>query len=430
MSQAVLEQIQNEADTSLETTACDRDVYTYASTEPLKVIGACKMRVLVKETGKSTDAMFVIIPGRYVTLLGRSTSEVLGILKVGLQVNGCDMQYKSFPELKEKYPEVFTGLGKLNDYQLKLHIDDSVAPVAQAVRRIPFSLREHVIDKLAEFEHLDVVEEEEKRPKTKQTQRKKQTSEPAGSDSKNADEGSVRKDDANGDACDASENSDYDDTDMHDHLSEWFTIDESHQSKESKRQLPVTKEQLYKEQLKLFDALPITKIPEARARKKQKSTQKVEKVRKKAKPIHRRKCRQKQYADERRAAKTTDIEGDKMLLGQRRETKLSPHFEPNPYRVIEKDGNAIVIQDAQGQTKMRNVGQMTKFVEADPVVMFGASQGETVDNPSDETFTETELSLTLNPVTSVTPSPVKLSLDGSRAQRQKSAPRWLQDFVV
>ena len=70
---------------------------------PLKVIGVCKMRVLVKETGKSTDAMFVIIPGRYVTLLGRSTSEVLGILKMGIQVNGCDMQYpgyKGFPELK------------------------------------------------------------------------------------------------------------------------------------------------------------------------------------------------------------------------------------------------------------------------------------------------------------------------------------------
>ena len=65
-----------------------------------------------------------------------------------------------------------------------------------------------------------------------------------------------------------------------------------------------------------------------------------------------------------------------MLLGQRRETKLSPHFEPNPYRFIEKGGNAIVIQDAQGQTKMRNVGQMKKFVEADPVVMSGASQGE------------------------------------------------------
>ena len=158
MSQAVLEQIQNEADTCLETTVCDRDVYTYASTEPLKVIGVCKMRVLVKETGKSTDAMFVIIPESHVTLLGRSTSDVLGILKVGLQVNGCDVQYKGFPELKAKYPEVFTGLGKLNDYQLKLHVDDSVAPVAQAVRRIPFSRCKKVIDKLDELERLDVIE--------------------------------------------------------------------------------------------------------------------------------------------------------------------------------------------------------------------------------------------------------------------------------
>ena len=93
------------------------------------------MRVLVKETGKSTDAMFVImfviIPESHVTHLGCSTSEVLGVLNVGLQVNGCDMQYKGFPELKEKYPEVFTGLGKLNNYQLKLHVDDSFAPVAQ-----------------------------------------------------------------------------------------------------------------------------------------------------------------------------------------------------------------------------------------------------------------------------------------------------------
>ena len=101
---------------------------------------------------------------------------------------------------------------------------------------------------------------------------------------------------------------------------------------------------------------------------------------------------------------------------------LSTHFEPNTYRVIEKDGNVIVIQDAQVQTKMRNVGHMKKFVDADPVVMSGASQGETANDPS-ETVTETELSLTPNPVTSVTPSQVKLRLDGSRASREKSVPR-------
>ena len=64
------------------------------------------MRVLA---GKSTDAMFVIIPGRYVTLLGRRTSEVLGVLKVGLQVNGCDMQCKRFPELYRKKGGVIIG---------------------------------------------------------------------------------------------------------------------------------------------------------------------------------------------------------------------------------------------------------------------------------------------------------------------------------
>ena len=153
-------------------------------------------------------------------------------------------------------------------------LDDSVAQVAQAVRRIPFSRRKKVIDKLDELERLDVIEKAEKRQKTKQTQRKKQTSE--GSDSKNAEEGSVSNDDANGDACEASENRDYDDTDMHDHLSEWFTIDESHQSK---RQLPVTKEQLYKERLKSIDARPIKRLQrreQERSRSRQRRWRKCE----------------------------------------------------------------------------------------------------------------------------------------------------------
>ena len=141
-----------------------------------------------------------------------------------------------------------------------------------------------MIYKLDELDRLDVIKEAEERHKMNQTHTRKHTWEPVGSDSKNAEEGSVSSDDADGDACEATENRDYDDTDVHDHLSEWFAIDESRQSKESKRQLLKTKEQLHKEQLKLIDARPINKIAEARARKKQKSTKKVEKVRKKAPP--------------------------------------------------------------------------------------------------------------------------------------------------
>ncbi|KAL9987020.1 hypothetical protein ACROYT_G001254 [Oculina patagonica] len=57
--------------------------------------------------------------------------------------------------LKAKYPQVFTGLGKLKNFQLKLHVDESVTSVAQAMRRILFSRKQKVVDKL---EELDVIE--------------------------------------------------------------------------------------------------------------------------------------------------------------------------------------------------------------------------------------------------------------------------------
>ena len=158
MSEAVFDKIQREAGVRFPVSACNRDVYTYASSKPLQIIGECKLKVGVEETGKSTDAHFIIIPDRHITLLGRQSSEILGVLKVGLSVNECETQSKGLADLKEKYPEVFTGLGKLKDYQLKLHLDKSVTPVAQAVRRIPYSRRQKVVDKLDELERLDVIE--------------------------------------------------------------------------------------------------------------------------------------------------------------------------------------------------------------------------------------------------------------------------------
>ena len=58
----------------------------------------------------------------------------------------------------KKYPQVFTGLGKLKHFQLKLHVDESVTPAAQAMRRIPYSRRQKAVDKLEELTALDVIE--------------------------------------------------------------------------------------------------------------------------------------------------------------------------------------------------------------------------------------------------------------------------------
>lgn len=60
-----------------------------------------------------------------------------------------------------EYKDCFKGLGKLTDYNLKLHIDSEVTPVAQKMYTIPLSLREKVSDKLDELNSLDVIEKAE-----------------------------------------------------------------------------------------------------------------------------------------------------------------------------------------------------------------------------------------------------------------------------
>ena len=61
--------------------------------------------------------------------------------------------------IREKYKALFTGVGLLKNYELKLHIDESVKPVAQPVRRIPFGLREKVEKKLDQLLELNIIEE-------------------------------------------------------------------------------------------------------------------------------------------------------------------------------------------------------------------------------------------------------------------------------
>ena len=53
------------------------------------------------------------------------------------------------------YKGVFDGVGKLKDYQVKLHVNPDVPPVAQPVRRTPFSLCDKVKKKVEELVNMD-----------------------------------------------------------------------------------------------------------------------------------------------------------------------------------------------------------------------------------------------------------------------------------
>ena len=56
------------------------------------------------------------------------------------------------------YKEIFEGVGKLKDYQVKLYVDPNIPPVAQPVRRTPFSLRDKVKEKIEELVAMDIIE--------------------------------------------------------------------------------------------------------------------------------------------------------------------------------------------------------------------------------------------------------------------------------
>ena len=77
----------------------------------------------------------------------------LDVPRLGPQVNAV-----STPDHVDKYKACFDGVGKLTDYQVKIHVNKEVNPVAQHPRRMPFSLREKVERKLHVLEQMDIIE--------------------------------------------------------------------------------------------------------------------------------------------------------------------------------------------------------------------------------------------------------------------------------
>ena len=123
-----------------ESARSDRKHYAYASPNPLGVIGTFSCEVSTRRN--TVSAKFFVISGGD-PLLGRDTATNLGVLKIGIDIAAVNIDSKKF--LQEKYPEVFSGVGKLKDRAVQLHIDPNVRPVAQPIRRTPFSLRLKVI---------------------------------------------------------------------------------------------------------------------------------------------------------------------------------------------------------------------------------------------------------------------------------------------
>jgi len=143
------------------------------------------------------------------------------------------------------------------------------------------------------------------------------------------------------------------------------------------------------------------------------------------------KLRQKEYADMKRSAKPCDIqEGEEVLLKQDRENKLSPNFEPEPYTVLERKGNAVVIENTEGKTKMRNIAFTKRFIrpeaEEEEVPGRGAA-----DMPPNQQVPQDQPSSSDTPVqqTSQGQEPSLSVPTDLRPARACKPPAWMKDYV-
>uniref|UniRef100_A0A8W8LL19 Uncharacterized protein n=1 Tax=Magallana gigas TaxID=29159 RepID=A0A8W8LL19_MAGGI len=59
--------------------------------------------------------------------------------------------------VSDKYPQCFKGVGKLKSFQLEIQIDPGVKLLIQPMRRIPYSLRDKLANKLDELLDLPPV---------------------------------------------------------------------------------------------------------------------------------------------------------------------------------------------------------------------------------------------------------------------------------
>jgi hypothetical protein len=102
------------------------------------------------------------------------------------------------------------------------------------------------------------------------------------------------------------------------------------------------------------------------------------------------KTKGKEYTDTvRKAEKSVISVGDKIILRQKHENKLSTKFDPIPYTVVEKKGNAVTLRSMDNQNILRNSSQMKKYNCASSSDNDNVPQTLDLSDPGETTLAET-----------------------------------------
>ena len=138
--------------------------FAFNSDKPVKFLG--KFEAVIATRKKYTvGTIYVTKQKDSGCLLSFKTAQELGLVQMSLDKIGLSRssgnQSASDSRLSEtlkKYDSVFCGVGKLKGHEVKLNIDSEVIPQAQALRRIPFHIREKVKCAIKDLEEQGIIE--------------------------------------------------------------------------------------------------------------------------------------------------------------------------------------------------------------------------------------------------------------------------------
>ena len=156
-------------------------IYPYGSDKPLELKG--QFTTTLESKTRFTPAVIQVAKGKAGNLLNCHTACELGLIR--LHVNHIDNENTATPQapphittpsqlaqqinpesptfiqdVLHKYRNLWKDgrIGKLKDFEVKVHVDPSVQPVIQPQRRIPFHLRQKVDAELDKLEKQGIIE--------------------------------------------------------------------------------------------------------------------------------------------------------------------------------------------------------------------------------------------------------------------------------
>ena len=136
-------------------------IYPYGSKRPIPLLG--KLDTCVTLNGLTTSVPFYVVNGNHQSLLSYTTAHELGLVKIThCPVNTVAAEQEpaiDYNLLMDKYSDLFTGIGKLKDASVHIHVDETVTPVVQQHRRIPFNIRKQVEKELQHLEEAGIIED-------------------------------------------------------------------------------------------------------------------------------------------------------------------------------------------------------------------------------------------------------------------------------